>query len=89
MFLSGMRHETVTIPVAHGIDWKGIGYLFSIVGALLLGAQAWPKPTDPAWHLPALIFGVGTTIIGFAVRYMAHLKQRKEIDEAKRKAERR
>jgi len=84
-----MRHETVTIPVAHGIDWKGIGYLFSIVGALLLGAQAWPKPTDPAWHLPALIFGVGTTIIGFAVRYMAHLKQRKEIDEAKRKAERR
>ena len=84
-----MRHETVTIPVAHGVDWKGIGYLFSIAGALLLGAQAWPKPTDPAWHLPALIFGVGTTIIGFAVRYMAHLKQRKEIDEAKRKAERR
>jgi hypothetical protein len=89
MFLSSMRHETVTIPVAHGIDWKGIGYLFSMVGALLLGAQAWPKPTDPRWHLPALIFGVGTTIVGFAVRYMAHLKQRKEIDEAKRKAERR
>jgi len=84
-----MRHETVTIPVAHGIDWKGIGYLFSILGALLLGAQAWPKPTDPAWHLPALIGGVTTTIVGFAVRYMAHLKQRREIDEAKRKAERR
>jgi hypothetical protein len=84
-----MRHETVTIPVAHGIDWKAIGYLFSILGALLLGAQAWPKPTDPSWHLPALIVGVATTIIGFAVRYMAHLKLRREIDEAKRKAERR
>jgi hypothetical protein len=89
MFLRGMRHETVTIPVALGIDWKGIGYLFSIVGALLLGAQAWPGPADPTWHLPALVVGVGTTIIGFAVRYMAHLKQRKEIEEAKRQAQRR
>jgi hypothetical protein len=69
-----------------GIDWKGIGYLFSIAGALLLGAQAWPKPTDPGWHLPALVTGVATTIIGFAVRYMAHLGERREIAEAKRKA---
>jgi hypothetical protein len=84
-----MRNETVTIPVPQGIDWKGIGYLFSIAGALLLGAQAWPKPTDPSWHLPALIAGVGTTIIGFVVRYIAHLKQRKEIEQAKREAERR
>jgi hypothetical protein len=83
-----MRHQTVTIPAGNGVDWKGIGYLFSIAGALLLGAQAWPKPSDPGWHLPALIGGVATTIIGFAVRYMAHLKQRKDIDEAKREAER-
>ena len=89
MFLCRMRHETVTMPVAHGIDWKGIGYLFSIVGALLLGAHGWPKPTDPWWHLPALIAGVSATIIGFAVRYVAHLKERKEIDQAKREAERR
>ncbi len=84
-----MRHETVTIPVARGIDWKGIGYLLSMVGALLLGAIAWPKPEDPAWYLPALIGGVVTTIAGFGVRYMAHLKQRKEIEETKREAERR
>lgn len=84
-----MRHETVTIPVPHGIDWKGIGYLFSIIGALLLGAHAWPKPTDPGWHLPALIGGVAATIIGFAVRYMAHLKDRKVIAQAKREADRR
>ena len=84
-----MRHETVTIPVAQGLDWKAIGYLLSMVGALLLGAIAWPKPGDPAWYLPALIAGVATTIAGFAVRYMAHLKQRKEIQQAKREAEKR
>jgi hypothetical protein len=84
-----MRHETVTIPAGNGIDWKGVGYLLSIVGSLLLGAIAWPKPEDPAWHLPALIGGVGTTIAGFAVRYMAHLKQRREIEETKREAEKR
>jgi hypothetical protein len=84
-----MRHETVTIPVAQGLDWKAIGYLLSMVGALLLGAIAWPKPGDPAWYLPALIAGVATTIAGFGVRYMAHLKQRKEIEQAKREAEKR
>jgi hypothetical protein len=84
-----MRHQTVTIPAAQGVDWKAIGYLLSMVGALLLGAIAWPKPEDPAWHLPALIVGVGTTIAGFGVRYMAHLKQRKEIEETKREAEKR
>ena len=82
-----MRHESVTIPAPHGIDWKGIGYLFSIAGALLLGAIAWPKPEDPSWHLPALVAGVGTTITGFVVRYVAHLRQKREIEEAKQKAE--
>ena len=81
-----MRHETVTIPVAKAIDWKGVGYLFSIAGALLLGAIAWPKPDDPSWHLPALITGVGATIVGFVVRYLAHLKERRDIAQAKREA---
>jgi hypothetical protein len=84
-----MRHETVTIPLAHGIDWKAIGYLLSMLGALLLGAIAWPKPEDPAWHLPALIAGVATTITGFGVRYIAHLKELREIEQTKREAERR
>ena len=83
-----MRHETVTIPATDGIDWKGIGYLFSIAGALLLGALSWPKEGDPAWHLPALIIGVGATISGFVIRYFAHLKQRREINETKREARR-
>jgi hypothetical protein len=84
-----MRHETATTALRQGIDWKGIGYLFSIVGALLLGAQAWPKPSDPTWHMPALVLGISTTIIGFVVRYLAHLQQRKEINQTKREAERR
>jgi hypothetical protein len=89
MFLNAMRHQTVTVHVPVGIDWKGIGYLLSMLGALLLGAIAWPKPGDPAWHLPALIVGVATTIAGFGVRYLAHLKQKHEIQETKREAERR
>jgi hypothetical protein len=89
MFLRGMRHETVTIPVGHGIDWKGIGYLFSIAGALALGAVACSKDNPPEWYFPALGAGVLTTIIGYAVRYLAHLKQKREIQETKREAERR
>ena len=84
-----MRHENVTMARTSGTDWKGVGYLLSMVGALLLGAIAWPKPEDPAWHLPALIAGVATTIGGFGVRYVAHLKQRREIEQTKREAERR
>jgi hypothetical protein len=84
-----MRHETVTIPAAHGIDWKGIGYLFSIVGALALGAIACFAPNAPWWYFPTLALGVVTTIIGFGVRYVAHLKEKRELQETRRKAERR
>ena len=78
---------TIAAPV--GIDWKGIGYLLSIAGTLLLGAIAWPRPTDPHWHLPALIAGIAASILGFGARYFAHLKDRREIEEAKREAKRR
>lgn len=81
-----MRHETVTIPVGR-IDWKGIGYLFSIAGALALGAVASFKPDAPAWYFPTLGLGVLTTITGFVIRYMAHLKEKREIEETKREAD--
>lgn len=84
-----MRHESVTIPIAKGIDWKGIGYLFSIAGALALGAIACVKENPPGWYFPTLAVGVLTTIIGFGIRYIAHLKQKREIEEAKREAQRR
>jgi hypothetical protein len=54
-----------------------------------MGAEAIPKPSDPWWYWPALAGGVLTSIVGFALRYMAHLKQRREIEQTKREAERR
>jgi hypothetical protein len=71
------------------VDWKGIGYLFSIAGVLLLGAKSLPKPADPWWHWPALLLGALTSIIGFGLRYLSHLKQRRELKRAEAEAERR
>lgn len=82
-----MRHQRVTIPVGRGIDWKGIGYLFSIAGTLALGAAGCFAPHAPVWYFPALGFGVLTTIIGFGVRYAAHLKEKHEMEETRREAE--
>jgi hypothetical protein len=83
-----MRHKTITIP-APGIDWKGLGYTISIVSVFLLGAVAWPSPNDPAWKLPVLLGGMATSILGMAFRYLAHLKQQKELHRAQAEARRR
>jgi hypothetical protein len=69
------------------IDWKGLGYLTSIVSVFFLGAIAWPKSEDPGWHLPALIIGMVTSVVGMAFRYKAHLDQQREIRKAKAEAE--
>jgi len=68
-----------------GLGWKALGYLTSIVSVLFLGAVAWPKPSDPAWVLPALIFGMATSILGMGFRYLAHVREKKEIAKAKGK----
>ena len=68
------------------IDWKGLGYLTSIVSVLFLGAVAWPKSGEPEWHAPALIIGMATSIIGMGFRYRAHLQEQREIKEAEAKA---
>jgi hypothetical protein len=81
-----MRHETVTAEKT-GFDFKAAGYLVSIGSVLLLGAVAWPGPQDPAWVKPVLIAGMATSMIGMALRYVAHLKDRKEIKRAKRAAQ--
>jgi len=62
-----------------GIDWKGLGYLISMLSVCLLGAIAWPKARDPAWHLPVLIVGMATSILGMAFRYKSHLDQQREL----------
>jgi len=64
------------------IDWKGLGYLISMLSVCLLGAIAWPKARDPAWHLPVLIVGMATSILGMAFRYKSHLDQQRELKKA-------
>ena len=86
---AAMRHDPVASAEQSRLDWKGIGYLFSIAGVLLLGAMSVPKPDDPGWYWPALVAGVLTSLIGFALRYLAHLKQRREMRRTKAEAERR
>jgi hypothetical protein len=82
-----MRHEPVTIVHAAPVDWKGLGYLVSIISVFFLGAIAWPKPEDPGWHLPALIVGMASSIIGMGFRYKAHLDQQREVRKAKAEAD--
>ena len=62
-------------------DWKGLGYLVSILSVLLLGAIAWPTAQEPRWHLVVLVAGVLTSILGMASRYKAHLDQQRELRE--------
>ena len=69
-----------------GVDWKGVGYLTSILSVFLLGAIAWPKPEDPNWHAIALIAGMATSIIGMGFRYYAHLQQQAEVRRAEAEA---
>jgi hypothetical protein len=83
-----MSQESVTIPTRKGVDWKGLGYLVSIVSVFFLGAIAWPKPEDPEWHLAALIAGMALSIVGMGLRYLAHLKQQKEMAEVEAEARR-
>jgi hypothetical protein len=84
-----MRHENVTVPKGSEVDWKGLGYLVSIVSVLLLGAIAWPTAQEPRWHIFVLIAGMATSICGMAFRYMAHLQQMKELRKTKADARRR
>ena len=70
------------------LDWKGLGYLVSIVSVFLLGAVAWPKPEDPGWHRLVLIAGMATSVIGMGFRYIAHRKEKAEIRQAKAEARR-
>jgi hypothetical protein len=82
-----MRHVTVTIPATRGLDWKGLGYLVSIVSVFFLGAVAWPKESPPWWYYPALIFGMVTSIVGMGFRYLAHRAMQREVRRAEAEAQ--
>jgi hypothetical protein len=77
-----MDEENIT-PGTSGFDFKAAGYLVSIVSVFLIGAVAWPGPQDPSWAKGVLIAGMATSIIGMGLRYVAHLKEQKEIRKAK------
>ena len=81
-----MRHENVILETGAGPDWKGLGYLVSIVSVFFLAAVAWPDPDEPRWHAIALILGMATSIAGMGFRYLAHLQQQKEIMRTKSEA---
>jgi hypothetical protein len=83
-----MRHETVTHDPSSQVDWKGLGYVVSIVSVLLLGAIAWPSESEPRWHVPVLVLGVLTSITGMAMRYRAHILQQRELKQTKAEARR-
>ncbi len=78
-----MRHESVTVARPKGLDFKAIGYLTSIVSVLFLGAVAWAKENPPDWYYPALVIGMAASMLGMGFRYVAHLRQKREIDQAK------
>jgi hypothetical protein len=87
MFLAPMAHHP-GIFLIKGIDWKGIGYLTSILSEFLLGVMAWPKPDAPGWHAPVLVAGMATSILGMAFRYKAHLDTQRELRRAEAEARR-
>ena len=77
----------MTARCSSGSTGRALGYLVSIVSVFLLGAIAWPKPEDPRWHLPVLIAGMATSILGMAFRYKAHLDQQRELKKAEAEGE--
>jgi hypothetical protein len=80
-----MPHDSVTTEKPQ-LDFKATGYIVSIVSVLLLGAAAWPSPGEPSWIKPVLIAGMGASIAGMGLRYIAHLQQRREMKRAKQAA---
>ena len=83
-----MRHENVTVARPEGLDFKAIGYLTSIVSVLFLGAVAWAKENPPGWYYPVLVVGMAASIVGMGFRYLAHLREKREIEKARSEAER-
>ena len=75
------------MPANVGFDWKALGYLVSMLSVFLLGALAWPKAGEPAWHSALLIGGMATSIVGMGCRYKAHLDQKRELKKAEAKAD--
>ncbi|HXG81013.1 MAG TPA: hypothetical protein VNJ05_04355 [Sphingomicrobium sp.] len=64
------------------MDLQGLGYLISSISVGLLGIVAWPGPGDPEWHAWAVSLGMATSILGMSVRFMSHLRDKRNIRRA-------
>ena len=64
------------------MDLQGLGYLISSVSVAFLGAVAWPGADEPQWHAWAVVIGMITSVLGMSVRFMSHLRDKKNIRRA-------
>jgi hypothetical protein len=82
-----MGHQAKNIFLVSGFDWKGTGYLVSILSVFLLGAIAWPQAHEPTWHGPVLIGGMLASVVGMGFRYKAHLDQQRQLRRTEKKVD--
>jgi hypothetical protein len=66
------------------MDLQGLGYLISSVSVALLGVVAWPGPDEPQWKVWAVVLGMATSVLGMSIRFLSHLRDRKNIERAAR-----
>ena len=64
------------------MDLQGLGYLISSVSVGFLGAVAWPGPDEPQWKAWAVALGMLLSILGMGVRFMSHLRDKRNIARA-------
>jgi hypothetical protein len=64
------------------MDLQGLGYLISSVSVGFLGAVAWPGPDEPRWKAWAVVIGMATSIMGMSVRFLSHLRDKRNIKRA-------
>lgn len=85
-----MVRRVLVEPLAAGdqMDTKGFGYTISILSVFLLGVVAWPKPDEPQWKALATIVGMLASILGMAIRYRSHRQEKRQLQEAERRADR-
>lgn len=64
------------------MDLQGLGYLISSVSVGFLGAVAWPRPGEPQWMAWAVSIGMALSILGMGVRFLSHLRDKRNIARA-------
>jgi uncharacterized integral membrane protein len=63
-------------------NWlTGLGYALSIVSVALLAWVAWPAPGEDRALIGAIIAGSVLSVVGMALRWVAHIIQNRKIEE--------